>query len=75
LKRLAHASAHRAAAASDSIGKHMRSKTLLIVLVPPLAALTAVAVFNPEALTWPLVGVVSVVVGVFGAFVSRLLED
>lgn len=53
----------------------MRSKTLLIVLVPPLAALTAVAVFNPEALTWPLVGVVSVVVGVFGAFVSRLLED
>lgn len=52
----------------------MKLKSLLIVGVPPIVVVGAIAAFNPSVLTWPMVAIIGVVIGVFGAFALRLFE-
>jgi len=52
----------------------MRFKSALIVFTPPVLVVAAIAIYSPTSLTWPVVGVLSVVIGVFGGFAMRLFD-
>jgi hypothetical protein len=52
----------------------VRLKPALIVLAPPVLVVSAIAIFNPAVLTWPVVGVLSVAIGVFGGFAMRFFD-
>lgn len=52
----------------------MRLKPALIVFSPAVLVVSAIAILNPAALTWPVVGALSVAIGVFGGFATRLMD-
>lgn len=52
----------------------MRIKTALIAAVPVVLVVLAIAYFNPEILTWPVVCLLAVVFGVVGAISARIID-
>lgn len=50
----------------------MRKLLAVVLLGMPIAAVLTVAVKTPEMLSWPFVGVLSVVFGVIGAMLQQL---
>lgn len=52
----------------------MKLKSALIAFGPPALVITVLSVIRPTFLTWTVGVLISVSVGVFSAFVLRLLE-
>lgn len=52
----------------------MKIKPAIIIYTPLVLVLASVAIFNPAALTWPVVAMLAVGFGVFGGFAMRLFD-
>lgn len=50
-------------------------KTFAFTIALPVIAIAAIAIWNPEALTWPIVLAAGLVAGVFGTLTARFFLD
>lgn len=52
----------------------MKIETALLAFGPVVLVVAAIAYFNPAILTWPVVGGLSLTLGVVGGIVAHIVE-